>query len=243
MVTNEADQERVDSLLARAKEKDTTKTYSFNPNFISDYRGYVLGMSPEDIDRLHAFREKGKFLNSAKEFQEITKISDSLLHAIQDNFKFPKWSQQKQRTATTASFVRPEVAVAPKDVNTATAEDLRAVNGIGVKLSARIIKFRDRLGGFMDSSQLYDVYGLEKEVADRAMKLFEVKKPPAIKKININTATASELSKLIYIPYQLAEDIVAYRNDNGTFNSFEELSQVEGFPTPKLHRIALYLSL
>lgn len=242
LVINETEGERVDSLLARAKQKDTLKTYPFNPNFISDYKGYTLGMSPEEIDRLHAFRAAGKFLSSAREFQEITKVSDSLLHAIQDNFKFPKWQRENQKRSK-PFYAERKLAVPRKDLNRATAMQLRVVSGIGEKLSARIIKFRDRLGGFMDSSQLYDVYGLEKEVAEKAIELFEVKNPPAIQKININNATASELSKLIYIPYQLAENIVAYRNKNDAFHSFEELSKVDGFPTPKLHRIALYLSL
>lgn len=45
------------------------------------------------------------------------------------------------------------------DINAATAEDFKTINGIGEKLSARIVKFRDRLGGFLTSEQLYDVYG------------------------------------------------------------------------------------
>ena len=41
-----------------------------------------LGMSTEEIDRLHTFRSKNKWVNSEKEFQRVTKISDSLLKKI-----------------------------------------------------------------------------------------------------------------------------------------------------------------
>ncbi|HBU77458.1 MAG TPA: hypothetical protein DEF18_05095, partial [Muricauda sp.] len=62
-------------------------------------------------------------------------------------------------------------------------------------------------------------------------------------KINVNKANAKELSRLVYINGSLASNIVEYRDKNGLFASLQELSQVDGFPTEKLDRIALYLSL
>ena len=103
-------------------------------------------------------------------------------------------------------------------------------------MSARIIKFRDRLGGFLIDEQLYDVYGLEKDVVKRTLKEFRVISKPKIVKINVNIATASELSKLIYLQKHVSESIVNYRNLNG-------LSKIENFPIERIDRIALYLSL
>ncbi|MFD2828841.1 hypothetical protein ACFSYG_20345 [Leeuwenhoekiella polynyae] len=34
------------------------KIYPFNPNFITDYKGYTLGMRMVEIDKLLRFREK-----------------------------------------------------------------------------------------------------------------------------------------------------------------------------------------
>ena len=60
--------------------------YPFNPNFITDYKGYKLGMSVEELDKLFAFRKENKYVNSAKEFQTVTGVSDSLLNAISPYF-------------------------------------------------------------------------------------------------------------------------------------------------------------
>ena len=57
-------------------------TYRFNPNFISDFKAYQLGLSVEEADRLFAFRAKGKYANSPKEFQKVTGVNDSLLSLI-----------------------------------------------------------------------------------------------------------------------------------------------------------------
>ena len=92
---------QIDSLKVIEKARRTPKIVPFNPNYITDYKGYQLGMSLTEIDRLLLFREKNKFINSKREFQKITKVSDSLFAIIAPYFKFPDWvskvNQQKQR--------------------------------------------------------------------------------------------------------------------------------------------------
>ena len=70
-------QHEIDSLKTVELEKRKPKIYPFNPNFITDYKGYQLGMSTQEIDRLMNYRSKGLFVNSSKEFQQVTKVSDS----------------------------------------------------------------------------------------------------------------------------------------------------------------------
>ena len=53
------------------------KIYPFNPNFISDNKGYFLSLSVDQIDRLHQYRSKGKWFNSAKEFQQVTGVFET----------------------------------------------------------------------------------------------------------------------------------------------------------------------
>ena len=246
MVPDVETQARIDALKLASATKDTLTLFPFNPNFITDFKGYTLGMSLDEIDRLHRYREKSNFVNSAAEFQEITLVSDSLLAQIAPYFKFPEWTRKETfvKTVTSNSTHQNRLGSADvKDLNTATAVDLQRVHGIGEKLSARIIKFRDRLGGFLVDEQLYEVYGLEPEVASRALLVFKVITIPEIVKINVNTATAQELSKLIYLQKDVVYAIINYRNLNGGIDSLNELENVEGFPIDRIDRIKLYLSL
>ncbi len=243
-IVDEQVQRQFDSLKVASQEEKKAILKPFNPNFISDFKGYTLGLSPEEIDRLHAFREQDRFLNSVEEFQEVTHVSDTLLKRISPFFRFPEWTkanvnrsfrnQDKENNSTTKTVLR--------DLNTATASDLEHVNGIGPVLSKRIVKFRDRLGGFLKNEQLYDVYGLEPQVVERTLKLFQVHSLPEIEKININTATANQLASLVYISNDVARNIVRFREANGLYKSFDDLFNVEGFPVNKIDRIALYLS-
>jgi competence ComEA-like helix-hairpin-helix protein len=240
-------QAKIDSLKSESIIRDTVRIFPFNPNFITDFKGYTLGMSVAEIDRLHNFRNNDEFVISAEEFQKVTKVSDSLLGAISPYFKFPEWTQNKKNSFAykTSSFHNKDTVekVNLKDLNATTAEELQQISGIGIKLSARIIKFRDRLGGFLVDEQLFDVYGLEEDVVHRTLKQFKVITKPNIIKINVNTATAAELSKLIYLQKHIAERIVNYRNLNGSINSLNELKKIEEFPFERIDRIGLYLSL
>ncbi len=241
-------QEQINILKEKALENDSLKIYPFNPNYITDYRGYKLGMSTQEIDRLHLYRSSNKFVNSAEEFQNVTLISDSLLRKIAPYFKFPEWvkstNSQKSIEANVVKFnKKPIVTNTVKDLNTASAQDLKVIYGIGEKLATRIIKFRDRLGGFLIEDQLYDVYGLKPEVAQKVLMKFKVQTKPEIVKINVNTANASEISKLVYLNYQVSSNIVAYRKQVGEIKSIDELKKIEGFPSDKINRITLYLTL
>lgn len=238
-------QGHIDALRKKSVESDTFKVYPFNPNYITDYKGYVLGMSAAEIDRLHAYRAVGHFVNSAEEFQKVTQVSDSLLDLISPYFKFPEWVARKgENTAGQESSQKPQkTPVSVRDLNKATAEELMEIKGIGEVLSARIVKFRDRLGGFLVDGQLYDVYGLDPEVAERALARFRVLQPPQVARINVNTASVEELAGLVYLRWRVAERIVAYRENKGVITSLDELADIEDFPSEKIDRIALYLSL
>lgn len=242
--------DKIDALKQNSQQKDAIRIYPFNPNFITDYKGYTLGMSVEEIDRLHTYRAQNKFVNNSVEFQNITHVSDSLLKEISPYFKFPEWANTKsvsQRKIPSATFQRgleiQKDNFQIKDLNSATAEDLKSIRGIGDKLALRIIKFRNRLGGFIVDDQLYDVYGLEPEVVKRTFERFNVLSQPQIEKINVNSASAEEISQLIYIRYNVATKIVEYREVNGSFSSFDELTKIPDFPIDKIHRIKLYLTL
>lgn len=236
-------QKKIDSIKLAKQAGDTLRIFPFNPNFITDYRGYTLGMTVEEIDRLHAFRAEDKWVNSAADFQKVTGISDSLLKNIEPYFRFPDWVTQNRPQVTNRTKSPEETAVGKQDLNTASVEDLVKVKGIGETLAGRIVNYRNRIGGFVDDLQLKDIYGLNFEARKEVLNNFTVKNAPQVELLNINTASVLELSNIPYINYELAREIVNYRLLNENINTFEELAKIKEFPSEKIDRIALYLTL
>ncbi|TDE04788.1 ComEA family DNA-binding protein [Flavobacterium sandaracinum] len=237
-------QSGLDSLKSNVQIR-TPIVYLFNPNFITDYKGYKLGMSVKEIDRLLAYRKENKFVNSAEEFQDVTKVSDSLLHEIAPLFKFPDWVNNKSEPNKFKKYYNPAFAKKDKivvlDINRATKEDLIKIYGIGEAISLRILKQKEILGGFVSMEQMQDVWGLSPEVIENLNTHFKIITLPDFEKIDINNASLKELSQFYYFRYALAKEIVTYRSMKGDFNNIEDLTKIKGFPVDKAKIIDLYL--
>ena len=236
----------IDSLRLVQIENSKPKIFHFNPNYITDYKGASLGMTNEEIDRLLAFRKRNQWINSVKQFQEVTEIPDSLLNSISPYFKFPDWiTNPKPKTHTTFSYNnKPKTFTQKQDLNKATAQQLQKTNGIGAVFSERIIRFRNKfVGGFIDDVQLQDIYGLTPEAIERITNDFTVKTPRQIQKININKATVDDLVTIQHVDYDLAYGIIEQRNLIEGYKSLDELKKVIDFPVNKIDIIKLYLYL
>ena len=243
-------QHQIDSLRLIQIENRKPKIYPFNPNYIDDYKGEQLGMSLEEIDRLLLFRKSNKFINSKKEFQNITKVSDSLLNKIAPYFKFPDWvtkRNQQKNTSQNFNYSKTDKSrfakhkISTTNINNATAEDFKTISGIGSAFSERIIKYRSKLQGFSFNNQLYEIWGLEKEVADRVLSVFKVETKPFIKKENLNTLEFKQLLKNPYIDYNLCKMIFEYRDEVAELQDIVELKNIKDFPLELYDRIVLYL--
>jgi len=243
----ESYQHQIDSLKDIQLKKKERKLYPFNPNYITDFKGYQLGMNVEEIDKLLKFRKSGEFINSSKGFQKITGVSDSLLLAISPYFKFPEWTKQKTNTKGsdqhTKKKIKTENIIVDHDINNVTIDQLKNINGIGSKLAKRIIAYRKLLKGFTFDDQLYEVYYLDKEVANQILEYYWVIQKPVIQKINLNNASFKEVLHIPYLNYKLTKNIFNYRNKIGEFSSLEDLQKIDSFPTNKFKRIALYLTV
>lgn len=241
-------QQEMDSLQSVALKAKEPRIYPFNPNFITDYKGYTLGMSNEEIDRLLDYRRQDKWINSVADFQVITGVSDSLLNEISPYFKFPEWinnpkprNDYKKNNSENAFLALPYSQ--KTDLNLASEEELQQVKGIGKTLSNRIVTYREKLNGFSDDVQLYQVYGLDSSVVQRAFNLFTVKTPNEIIKIYINKASASDIATIPGISFELAKEIWEYRTLRQKIASLQELAEIEAMTERKLQLIQLYLSV
>lgn len=232
-------QSQIDSLKTASNNKKDT-IYPFNPNYITDYRGYRLGLSLEEIDKLHRFRESGKFVNTASDFQNVTGVSDVWLDSISPYFKFPEWVTKANSKKNNYDFNNSKPIVI-KDINKATASELRAVYGIGPALSGRLIEERERLGGFIDEIQVRAVYGLTDSTVIQLKKHFYIKGTTT--KIALNTATREELVSIPYFNDYLVDELIKQRKLRDGFSDWDKVMLTSRFPEEKLALIQLYLTL
>ena len=240
-------QNEIDSI-KEVNQENSNKIYPFNPNFISDYKGYKLGMSETQIDKLHQFRKQNKYVNSNAEFQKLTGVSNEWMKQYAPYFKFPEWvtnrtanNYQTNYDNTYQKFDKKETKIVVQDLNKANQAELEKAYMIGEKLALKIISERDKFGSFASMEQLGFIWGISPEAIADLNKKFQIKTSGNLKKININTSTIKELQQFPYFNYTIAKNIVTFRSMNGDFKSSEDLTTVKQFPLEKLKIIALYL--
>ncbi|WP_299246735.1 helix-hairpin-helix domain-containing protein [uncultured Aquimarina sp.] len=235
----------IDSLKEEViKKKKSYKLRPFNPNFITDYKGYTLGMSTEELDRLYIYRKNNKWINSVSEFKNVTGVSDSLLAVISPLFKFPDWVKKNKGSNSNKKSKYPAKSFARKgDLNVVTSSELQEVIGVPDFIAERIIKHRNNLEGFISDLQLKDVRGLYENQRNKILALYTVKTKKDIERININKASVKELMEVPYFDFETALEIKDFIEENNGISDFKELGKIEGFSLEKIDRIALYLIL
>lgn len=246
------EQKELDSLLARwvwEEKQDSIKQeaehvlFTFNPNTATKEDFLNLGFSSYLANRIDNYRsKKGRFYIKS----DLLKIYGMDSGLYKQVFAFIDLPEERAFKKNELADPKETAAILSKekfDVNLADTTQLIRVYGIGSKLSQRIIKYRNQLGGFVSMDQLREVYGLDTAVVNELNRKAFVASDYQPKKIDLNAATEKELSTHPYIKYSLAKAIAAYRFQHGNFNSVEDLKKIALVDETFYNRIKSYLTL
>ncbi|WP_417352307.1 ComEA family DNA-binding protein [Flavobacterium alkalisoli] len=233
-------QEEIDKLKeAKSVKKDTI--FPFNPNFISDYKAYILGLNEEQLYKLTAFRKTGAYVNSSEEFKGVTGIHDTLLIKLKPYLRFSQKPDVMVSKGEAKEKHVKEEEFKVIDINIATSEQLQAVYGIGPYYAKCIVEKREQLGGYVNMNQLDDFGDVPANSLHDIYDRFAVITQPEVNTINVNTASLHQLSRFPYFNKDLARAIITQRSMLGNFSKIEDLLEINGFPVEKEKIIALYL--
>ena len=133
----------------------------------------------------------------------------------------------------------------PKEIielNTADTLDLQKLYGIGKVLANRIVKYRDKIGGFYTLKQLLEVYGVKDSVLiwnneQIILDSFQ------LQQININIATRKQLAHHPYISWKLATVLENYREMHGDFKDVSDLKKIVLLPDSVFEKLKPYISI
>ncbi len=126
------------------------------------------------------------------------------------------------------------------DLNKCDSAALESLPGLGPVLSARIVRYRNLLGGYADVSQLKEVYGLPEETWDLVSGRLKAD-PDDVRKININQADYRQLIRLPYFERYEVTAILKYRELNGKIESIDELVENGVIDSAKVKKVKWYL--
>lgn len=152
----------------------------------------------------------------------------------------PDWSQKKSTWKPFTSGARVPTTV---DINRSDSVQWEALPGIGPGYARRILRYRDRLGGFVHPDQIGETYQLPDSVFQRIRPYLKMASSEPIRRISLNAGSIDSLGRHPYIGYSRARLIVRYREQHGSFTELEQLLDIETFDRSWMERVQFYLKL
>ncbi|MBQ0094299.1 MAG: helix-hairpin-helix domain-containing protein [Bacteroidaceae bacterium] len=130
-----------------------------------------------------------------------------------------------------------KIPISPIDLNRADSSDLVKLPGIGAYFASRIVRYREQLGGFVSTAQLFEIDGL----ADSVAGWFFVSDSLHTVRLDVNALSLSSLRRHPYLNFYQARAIVEFRKDRGKLKGPEQLALLEEFTQQDLERLEPYL--
>lgn len=127
-------------------------------------------------------------------------------------------------------------------VNTADSAAWETLPGIGPTLAARLVRFREKLGGFYSIAQVAETYGLPDSTFKKIQASLRLDSG-SLKKLNINQMDERSLAQHPYIRYKLARLIVQYRSVHGPFSQPGDLYNIPLVNDSIYRKLEKYISL
>lgn len=229
-------------------EKSEPVIEPFDPNHNGHLDWINLGYPERIAIRIVNYRLKGGRFHKKEDLLKIYGIDSAMVTSHMPFMVFTSQSDRKNTPNLDSKKSRqkrsqapkPEIVFAKVNLNRGDTSELRKMEGIGKYWSARIVKYRELLGGFTHAEQIREIYGLEESLADQVLQQSYFEELP-LRKISINQDSIKVLSRHPYISYSTAKSIVTYRKQHGDYHEVSELKKIISLSDSVYQRMLPYL--
>ncbi len=220
----------------------TLNPVNFDPNRCTQETMLQMGLTAKQIQQILNYRTKGGVFKIKSDLSKIYALDKATYQKLKPYILLPE-TRPKVIKQTASTKQKPLEKSIEKtvyiNINKADSAELQTVKGIGAVLSKRIIRYRDLLGGFYQIEQLSEVYGIKEESYQKIKP--QVFTDSLIQFIDVNFASAGELSKHPYISAKQAKKIVIERSFNGAYKNMVELIERNNINEKKFKKVKPYL--
>lgn len=235
---NETDNYRYEP--SETKSFTAGELFRFDPNTATLNEWLRLGLNERTSKTILKYVSKGGKFYKPEDLMRIWSMPEGFYERVKGYINITSVTRNYS-VYESKPFVREERKPVMVGINGAETSAFIALPGIGSKLSARIVNFREKLGGFHSVEQIGETWGLPDSTFQKIRSRLQV--DGEVRKLNVNTATKDELKAHPYIRWNLANAIVEYRNQHGAFKSLEELKHIALVYEATFGKMAPYLSL
>lgn len=216
--------------------KQPVRYFPFDPNVITEKEWQQFGLSYKQAMSIVNYVKKGGKFYKPEDLKKIYTISPEKYEALLPYVSIAKADQPDKKP----TFTYEKKAPVSVEINTADTLELDKIKGVGAAFARRIVKYRERLGGFYSKEQLLEVFGVD------TPKFLEIKDQvkidlDGIKKIDINKVEFDDLKRHPYLTFKQMNAIIQYRKQHGPYKSIADLNKVLILKPEVIQKMAPYL--
>ena len=250
-----ADSLSVDSARESAKGKVTQEYYAvetsmpklfyFDPNTADSTQLLSLGLQPWQVRNIYKYRAKGGVYRKPTDFARLYGLTVKQYKALEPYIRISSdylpasTLVKEEEEEVVRDTVKYPVKISNDEyvvLNRADTAQLKRVPGIGSWYAKQIVRYGNRLGGYVDVGQLAEIEGFPEE----ALQYFAVEQP-SVTRLNLNRLTLNEMSRHPYIGFYRAKAIIDYRRLYGKINSLDDLKLNKHFTPEAIEKLKPYV--
>jgi DNA uptake protein ComE-like DNA-binding protein len=254
-----------DSIKVKEKEyrqrpkQHHVQLFAFDPNGLPTEQWVQLGLSERQAGAIHKYEEHGGKFRVKADVARMRVVDPELFAQWEPYIQLPDslprktWGNYAGRDhdpldpasrKAGGKFFAPEDRNTVVELNTADSTALVTVRGIGPSFARAIIRYRDRLGGYVSLDQLNEVYILrDKPDAVERIRPHLSLDPAMVKMIHLNSCTVEDLGPHPYAGWKVANALVSYRKQHGPFPTVDAITNCILVTDSIRDRLAPYLTL
>ena len=222
------------------------ETFPFDPNTADSSQLIRLGLQSWQVRNIYKYRARGGVYRKKEDFARLYGLTVKDYHRLEPYIRISSDYQPAATlvgdkangaNGTNGAYPRKIDSTQHVVLNTADTTTLRQVPGIGIYFAKEIVRYGQRLGGYVSVDQL-------DEIADfpQASKKYFVVQQAHPKKLNVNQLTLQQLRRHPYINYYQARAIKEYCRLHGPLKSLDDLRLSRDFPPEVIQRLAPYVT-
>lgn len=152
---------------------------------------------------------------------------------------YPVSSSKTHSSSTSSSSSASSKKIPVLELNSTDSIALVDLPQIGEVMASRIQRYRDRLGGFVNYKQLYEIKGMD-SARFATVRPYLLLDTTRIHKLEVNRDEFKTLLRHPYLEYEQVKAIVNHRERKGLIRNWEQLKEITGEVNPLLECYVIY---
>jgi len=218
--------------------------FPFDPNTADSTQFLRLGLQPWQVQNIYKYRARGGIYRKKEDFARLYGLTVKDYRRLEPYIQIssdylPASTLLKEEKTKHDTLRYPKKLQASEHIvlNTADTAQLVKVPGIGAFFAREILRYGQRLGGYVSIDQLDEIENFPSET-----KKYFVISQAMPQLLNVNKLSLQQLRRHPYINYYQAKAIVDYRRLHGPLKSLQDLRLSKDFPPEEIARLTPYVT-